>query len=214
MLSSAGRMTYMQAEDAINNVFKERTGMSMHVKAEGMKARLKEPSPEQRREIGQKVSKIDPMMQEGNLLSFNRVLSEVSSQSAKELNVPELGITIIMREEFNQMNPDKEFYDWGTERDKEIYQPQVEELKKAREADPHYPKDKPNGEIHPQTIPRLLGKAVNAGYVEAPMWKVSLRAGKHPGLISFETFKRIQDRLERGVYAPPRNDIKMDFPLR
>lgn len=88
------------------------------------------------------------------------------------------------------------------------------EVKRFLEASPYFPKDLPNGQIRPQTIPRLLGKVMYAGYVEAPNWGVSRREGKHKGLISYTTFQKIQERLNEGVYAPTRKDLKLDFPLR
>lgn len=135
LLSSADRMNYMDAESAVRDIFKERTGMTMNVMREGLKARLAELNPQQKEQIGQHIGEIEPMMRDGTLLCFNRVLSHVAAPIAKELNVTELGVTNVMREEFNRINPDKEFYDWGKELNKEIYQPQVEELKKARAAE-------------------------------------------------------------------------------
>lgn len=88
------------------------------------------------------------------------------------------------------------------------------ELRRFLEANPFFPSDKPNGEIRPQTIVRFLGKFVYAGYVAAPEWGIPLREGRHEGLISKAVFERIQQRLNEGVYAPTRKDIKADFPLR
>lgn len=132
MLSTAERMNYMQAESSIREIFKERTGMSMNVMREGLKARLAELNPQQKEQIGECVGDIEPMMREGTLLRFNRVLSHVAAPIAKELNVTELGVSNIMRDEFNHANPGKDFFEWGKELDKEIYQPQVEELKQAQ----------------------------------------------------------------------------------
>lgn len=42
----------------------------------------------------------------------------------------------------------------------------------------------------------------------------SLRKGQHEGLISFETFEKIQARLKGTAKAPARKDISEDFPLR
>lgn len=69
------------------------------------------------------------------------------------------------------------------------------EVQRFLERDPHFPKDRSDGTIRPMTITRLLKKVVYAGYIEAPKWDVSLRKGKHEGLISFETYERIQDNL-------------------
>jgi site-specific DNA recombinase len=72
----------------------------------------------------------------------------------------------------------------------------------------------PNGEIRNQRVYDLLTRVVYAGYVEAPNWGVGLRKGKHEGLVSFETFEKIQARLKSTAKAPARKDISADFPLR
>lgn len=89
------------------------------------------------------------------------------------------------------------------------------EVQRFLERDPHFPKDRPDGSIRAMTVTRLLKKAVYAGYVEAPKWDVSLRKGRHNGLISFETHQRILDNLEGGARGPAaRKDYNEDFPLR
>ena len=88
------------------------------------------------------------------------------------------------------------------------------EVKRFLEAHPDYPGDLPNGEIRNQRITDILTRPVYAGYVESEKWNVSLRKGHHEGLISFETFERIQTRLREGARAPARKDINEDFPLR
>ncbi|MEM9128180.1 MAG: recombinase family protein [Pseudomonadota bacterium] len=88
------------------------------------------------------------------------------------------------------------------------------EVQRFLEADPHYPKDLPNGKLRSQTVPRLLRKPVYAGYIGSKALGVSLRKARLEGLISFETHQKILDKLERGVYAAARKDIHADFPLR
>ncbi len=88
------------------------------------------------------------------------------------------------------------------------------EVQRFLERQPDYPKDMPNGKLRPQTVPRLLRKPVYAGYVFSEEWGISLREGKHDGLISFQTHRRIMEKLEQGVYAPARKDIRKEFPLR
>ena len=88
------------------------------------------------------------------------------------------------------------------------------EVKRFLEAQPVYPKDLPNGEIRNQRVTDLLTRVVYAGYLDAPNWNVSLRPAKHEGLISLETYHRIQERLRGGARAPARKDITADFPLR
>ena len=78
---------------------------------------------------------------------------------------------------------------------------------------PAYPKDS-NGLVRPARVTELLTRAVYAGYVEAPNWGVSRRRGHHKGLISPQTFQRIQDRLNGNAKTPARADYNADFPLR
>ncbi|MEO1407251.1 MAG: recombinase zinc beta ribbon domain-containing protein [Pseudomonadota bacterium] len=88
------------------------------------------------------------------------------------------------------------------------------EVKRFLESQHSWPKDLPNGEIRNQRIYELLTRIVYAGYIEVPNWNVALRKGQHEGLISLETFERIQDRLKSTAKAPARKDINADFPLR
>ncbi|WP_309383983.1 recombinase family protein [Cerasicoccus frondis] len=93
------------------------------------------------------------------------------------------------------------------------FQTQVE-VKRFLESRPEYPKDKSNGTIHPQRIPELLTRKLYAGMVEAPIWNITIRKGQHEGLISLETFNRIQSRLHSTPKTPARKDVSADFPLR
>jgi hypothetical protein len=87
------------------------------------------------------------------------------------------------------------------------------EVKRFFERFPVFPKDR-YGVVRNQFVTEILTKPLYAGYVEAPDWGVSLRKGQHEGLISFETFERIQKRLKDGARAPARPDLCADFPLR
>ncbi len=78
---------------------------------------------------------------------------------------------------------------------------------------PEFPRDR-NGVIRNQRITEILKQPIYAGYVEAPNWNVSRRPGKHEGLISYETFQRIQDRLNGKPKTPARKDFSEDFILR
>ncbi|MCB1950001.1 MAG: recombinase family protein [Nitrosomonas sp.] len=60
----------------------------------------------------------------------------------------------------------------------------------------------------------MLRNPIYAGYIEYKPWGVSLRKGQHEGIISYETFLKIQERLEGRAYAPTRKDLNLDFPLR
>jgi len=88
------------------------------------------------------------------------------------------------------------------------------EVGRFLESQPLFPKDKPNGEMRPQTIVRILNQPLYAGYLEVPNWNVPLRKARHPGLIDLATYEKIQDRLRGNAKAPARKDINLDFPLR
>ncbi len=79
---------------------------------------------------------------------------------------------------------------------------------------PHFPKDR-KGEVHPQRVASLLTQVLYASYLSMPEWNLVLQPAKHEALISYETFTRIQERLEgRTTTAPVRRDANEDFPLR
>jgi len=88
------------------------------------------------------------------------------------------------------------------------------EVQRFLESRSEFPKDSPNGKIHPFKISRLLNRVFYAGYIEVPNWNISRREGQHEGLISLQTFEKVQQRLKMGGYAPARKDINTDFPLR
>lgn len=93
------------------------------------------------------------------------------------------------------------------------FQSQAEVLR-FLESDPVYPKDLPGGKIRMQRVTDLLTRPLYAGYIEVEKWGMPLRKGHHEGLISFETFEKIQQRRAEGAKAPARKDINEDFPLR
>jgi len=87
------------------------------------------------------------------------------------------------------------------------------EVSRFLESQPAFPKDG-RGRVRYQLVKDLLTRVLYAGMVHRPEWGVSLRQGKHDGLISLETFQKIQERLNGKAYAPARSDINADFPLR
>jgi site-specific DNA recombinase len=87
------------------------------------------------------------------------------------------------------------------------------EVARFLESQPAFPKDG-RGRVRYQLANDILTRALYAGYLECPEWGVSLRKAKHEGLVSFETFERIQLRLKQGSYAASRPELHADFPLR
>jgi len=71
-----------------------------------------------------------------------------------------------------------------------------------------------HGYLTNEQVNRILTRPIYAGYIESTEWDVSLRKGQHEGVISLETFERVQERLSGKAFAPVRHDINADFPMR
>jgi site-specific DNA recombinase len=76
-----------------------------------------------------------------------------------------------------------------------------------------FPKNR-RGEVTGQRVNDILTQPLYAGYLELPRWDIELRPAKHEGLIDFETFEKIHQRLNGVARLPARKDISDDFPLR
>ena len=81
------------------------------------------------------------------------------------------------------------------------------------ESVPGFPKTA-SGKIGNSQVDKILCSPLYAGYIEYKIWGVTLRKGQHEGMVSFETFQRIQNRLLGRAYVPARKDLNHDFPLR
>lgn len=68
--------------------------------------------------------------------------------------------------------------------------------------------------IYLQKIRQMLERAVYAGYMDAPKWGITLIQGKHEPLISYETHRRVIERLNQPERGFVRRDMRDDFPLR
>ena len=88
------------------------------------------------------------------------------------------------------------------------------EVQRFLEKQPAYPYKDKKGRVHPSRVKELLTCSLFAGVVERKEWGVAPRQGKHDGLISLETFEKIQERLKGQAKAPARKDINVDFALR
>jgi site-specific DNA recombinase len=76
-------------------------------------------------------------------------------------------------------------------------------------AQPGFPKA-----VGVQRITDILTRVTYAGYIEMPEWGVSLRKAQHDALISFETHKKIQDRIAGKAKTYKNTDNNRRFPLR
>lgn len=90
------------------------------------------------------------------------------------------------------------------------------EVKRYLESCPEFPKTYRQGrEVHPDRVKKMLTRSVYAGMVELPCRGISMRKGHHEGLISLDTFYKIQERLNgKKKIAPTRKDLNSDFILR
>ena len=87
-------------------------------------------------------------------------------------------------------------------------------MKRFLEQQPQFPKTRHGHVTHQQTY-RILTNPLYAGYLTIAKWDLHLVPAKHEALVGFETYRRVQDRLNgTAAYAPARKDINEDFPLR
>ncbi|ACE83360.1 Site-specific recombinase [Cellvibrio japonicus Ueda107] len=87
------------------------------------------------------------------------------------------------------------------------------EVKRFLEAQPEFPKAN-SRYVRPQQVTDILMNPVYAGYIAVPKWDVQPRKGHHEPLISFQTFKKIEERLHEKAKVPARMNLTADFPLR
>ncbi|RWK29822.1 recombinase family protein, partial [Mesorhizobium sp.] len=86
------------------------------------------------------------------------------------------------------------------------------EVQRFLEACPDFPRY--SGRVKFDRVTTMLKCVLYSGYLEYPKWDVSLRKAHHEPLISFETYQRIQSRLNGAAKTPARADISEHFPLR
>ncbi len=87
------------------------------------------------------------------------------------------------------------------------------DVKRFLEGYPNYPRDR-YGEVRYQRVTDVLTRLVYTGRIQNEEWDISMRKGKHEGLISYETYLKIQERLAGKPLVKTRPDVKEDFPLR
>ncbi|MEW7988314.1 MAG: recombinase family protein [Candidatus Thiodiazotropha sp.] len=71
-----------------------------------------------------------------------------------------------------------------------------------------------SGKIGNTRVNAILTNPLYAGYIEYKPWGVELRKGRHEGMVDYQTFLRVQERLEARAYAPARKDLNLDFVMR
>jgi site-specific DNA recombinase len=71
--------------------------------------------------------------------------------------------------------------------------------------------------IHPISVhgvSRILSNPLYAGYLEYKPWNIPIMKAKHEGIISFDLYQRVQDKLLGKSKPQARKDYNLDFPLR
>ena len=86
-------------------------------------------------------------------------------------------------------------------------------MERSLEAQPEFPKNK-KGVVINQKVANFLRRPIYAGIVGSTKWAIGARKGHHEPLISYETFRKIWDRLAGNAKTPARKNLNADFPLR
>ena len=89
----------------------------------------------------------------------------------------------------------------------------IAEIARYLQNTPAFPRGRDN-KVHYSRTEWMLRSSIYAGFIDVPSWKLELHPGKHEPLISFETWKKAQTRLDGNNYAAARKDVREDFPLR
>ena len=88
------------------------------------------------------------------------------------------------------------------------------EVKTYLESEPAFACRFPTGFVRYEEVMRILTRPHYAGYIEVPSWGINMLKGKHEGLVSLQTFSRVQEHMIEAARVSARKDINEDFPLR
>ncbi len=88
------------------------------------------------------------------------------------------------------------------------------EVKRFLESKPAFIARYEARKIRYEEISRLMRRPHYAGYIEVSDWGIDLRKAQHKGLITLETYEKIQARMKEAARVSFRKDISEEFPLR
>ena len=89
------------------------------------------------------------------------------------------------------------------------------DVRRFLESQPGYPKCNAAGHVRDERVDAILTNPPLRGlHRVAVLGGIPLTRGKHQGLVSLETYERVQSRLAGKSVAPVRADLHEDFPLR
>jgi site-specific DNA recombinase len=87
------------------------------------------------------------------------------------------------------------------------------EVKHFLETFPSFPRMR-NGQVSLFQVRRVLTRSLYAGYIDVDKWGIELQKGNHEPLVSFETWRKVRDRLNAKPPPVVHVDTNADFPLR
>ncbi len=87
------------------------------------------------------------------------------------------------------------------------------EVQRFLQQSPGFPTQR-DGTVKFDRVTEMLTCVLYTGMIEYPKWNVSLRPAQHEGLITYETYLRIQQRLIENAKTPARANLNEHFPLR
>ncbi len=133
-LARSQKFDVAKAETILRDVFKASTGQSMNQMRESLANNLEAINDDNRSQAYQSACDIGDIMENGDKLTFNRVLASQAQSLAKEFGITDIAARRIMSDEFDKVEGSK-LYDWGKELDEQFFRPQINAEKQQREAD-------------------------------------------------------------------------------
>ena len=103
----------LKAETILRDLFKARTGQTMHQMREGFAERESKLTRAQTGQAYDHAIAVGKMIEEGNKISFHRAFNHQATQLAGQLGITDAGAKRLMKEEFKTAEADLDFYEWG-----------------------------------------------------------------------------------------------------
>ena len=127
------KLTDIQAERIIRDMFEARTGMKMNEMRQMFADREENLSEIKKSAALPYAKEIGPMIENGDKISFHRAYAAQAKSCATDLNITDLGAKRIMSKKFEEAHG-QSLYEWGKDHETRFYKPQIEALKQARKS--------------------------------------------------------------------------------
>lgn len=124
-----------RAENTLREIFKLKHGQSMNEMRTELMNREDQLQLDETlfKQVVQKTQEIEPMIREGDKITFNRAYTEKAGELAFNLGITNAGARRLMTDAYREQN-DGELYDWGKGLEEQYYRPQIEAEAKERKA--------------------------------------------------------------------------------